>query len=69
MEEHKMIEYLLNYIEDYEIDYLKEQYTEEVINLLEVRKDEVIYKIEELLAENEDVDIYIELSQNIDKFI
>lgn len=64
-----MIEYLLNYIEDYEIDYLKEQYTEEVINLLEAEKDQVVCKIEELLAENEDVDIYMELSQNIDNFI
>ena len=64
-----MIEYLLNYVEDYEIEYLKEQYTEEVINLLEVEKEQVINKIEKLLEQDSEIDIYMELSQNIDEFI
>ena len=64
-----MIEYLLNYVEDYEIEYLKEQYTEEVINLLEVEKELVINKIEKLLEQDSEIDIYMELSQNIDEFI
>lgn len=64
-----MIDYLLLYMEDYQIEYLKEQYTEEIINLLELEKDTVIAKIEEKLKEDPELDIYFELSENIDDFI
>lgn len=64
-----MLSYLLNYMEDYQIEYLKEQFTEEVIELLEVEKQQVIYKIEERLKENSELDIYSELTENIDYYI
>ena len=64
-----MLEYLLNYIEDYQIEYLKEQYTEEIINLLEEEKEQVIWKIEEILEKNPEEDIYLMLSENIDEFV
>ena len=62
------MEYLLNYMEDYEIEYLKEQYTEEIINLLEKQKDIVILKINELLKSGK-VDIYSKMTEDIDFFI
>lgn len=62
------MEYLLNYIEDFEIEYLKEQYNEEVIELLIMEKDSVIQKIEELISQGED-EIYYKLSNDIDYFI
>lgn len=62
------MEYLLNYMEDYEIDYLKEQYTEEIINLLEIEKDQVVQRIEELLANGEE-SIYEKMSEDIDYFL
>ena len=64
-----MLEYLLNYIEDYQIEYLKEQYTEEIIKLLEEEKEQVIWKIEEILEKNPEEDIYLMLSENIDEFV
>ena len=64
-----MIEYLKRYIEDCEIDYLKEQFTEEIIEILENEKEKVINKLEEKLKEDKEVDIYMELSENIDKYI
>lgn len=64
-----MINYLLNYIEDYQIDYLKEQFTEEIIELLEIKKEQVIYKIEQILKQDSEADIYSELSENTDDFI
>ena len=62
------MEYLLNYMEDYEIDYLKEQYTEEIIDLLEIEKDHVVQKIESLL-ENGEENIYEKMSEDIDYFL
>lgn len=62
------MEYLLNYMEDYEIEYLKEQYTEEIINLLEKQKDIVILKINELLKSGK-MDIYSKMTEDIDFFI
>lgn len=62
------MEYLLNYMEDYEIEYLKEQYTEEIINLLEKQKDIVILKINELLK-NGKIDIYSKMIEDIDFFL
>ena len=62
------MDYLLNYIEDYEIEYLKEQYTDEIINLLEKQKDIVILKINELLKSGK-VDIYSKMTEDIDFFI
>ena len=64
-----MLSYLLNYMEDYQIEYLKEQFTEEVIEILELKKQQVIYKIEEKLRENSELDIYSELTENIDYYI
>lgn len=64
-----MIDYLLNYIEDYQIDYLKEQYTEEIIKLLEEEKEYVITKIEQILEQDEEADIYMKLSEDIDEFV
>ena len=62
------MEYLLNYMEDYEIEYLKEQYTEEIINLLEKQKDIVILKINELLKSGK-MDIYSKMTEDIDFFL
>ncbi len=62
------MDYLLNYIEDYEIEYLKEQYTDEIINLLEKQKDIVILKINELLKSGK-MDIYSKMTEDIDFFI
>lgn len=62
------MEYLLNYMEDYQIEYLKEQYTEEIINLLIIEKEQVIQKIEKLMEE-ENEDIYMRMSEDIDFFI
>ena len=62
------MEYLLNYIEDYEIEYLKEQYTDEIINLLEKQKDIVILKINELLKSGK-IDIYSKMTEDIDFFL
>ena len=62
------MEYLLNYMQDYEIDYLKEQYTEEIIDLLEIEKDHVVQKIESLL-ENGEENIYEKMSEDIDYFL
>ena len=62
------MDYLLNYIEDYEIEYLKEQYTDEIINLLEKQKDIVILKINELLKSGK-IDIYSKMTEDIDFFI
>lgn len=62
------MEYLLNYMEDYEIEYLKEQYTDEIINLLEKQKDIVILKINELLKSGK-MDIYSKMTEDIDFFI
>lgn len=62
------MEYLLSYMEDYEIDYLKEQYTKEIINLLEIKKDQVVQKIEALL-ENGEENIYEKMSEDIDCFL
>ena len=62
------MEYLLNYMEDFEIDYLKEQYTEEIIDLLEIEKDHVVQKIESLL-ENGEENIYEKMSEDIDYFL
>ena len=62
------MEYLLNYMEDYEIEYLKEQYTEEIINLLEKQKEIVILKISELLK-NGKIDIYSKMTEDIDFFL
>ena len=64
----KIMEYLLNYMQDYEIDYLKEQYTEEIIDLLEIEKDHVVQKIESLL-ENGEENIYEKMSEDIDYFL
>lgn len=64
-----MLDYLLMYIEDYQIEYLKEQFTDEIINLLEIEKDKVINKIEELKNINNELDVYNELSENIQQFI
>lgn len=64
-----MLDYLLMYIEDYQIEYLKEQFTDEIINLLEIEKDKVINKIEELKNTNNELDVYNELSENIQQFI
>ena len=63
-----MIEYLLEYIEDYELDYIKQHYTVEVIDLLECCKEKVINKINELKKKDENVDIYMELMENINQF-
>lgn len=63
-----MIDYLLKYIDECELDYLKEQYTEEIIEYLASCKESVIYKIKELKSMNEDVDIYKELSENVNQF-
>ena len=62
------MEYLLNYIEEYEIEYLKEQYNEEVIELLIMEKESVIQKIEKLINQGEN-EIYYKLSNDIDYFI
>jgi len=62
------MEYLLNYMEDYEIEYLKEQYTDEIISLMSTQKDNVINKINKLLEQGED-DIYSKMSENIEFFI
>lgn len=62
------MEYLLNYMEDFEIEYLKEQYNEEVIELLITQKDIVIQKIEELINQGED-EIYYKMANDIDYFI
>lgn len=62
------MEYLSNYMEDYEIEYLKEQYTDEIINLLEKQKDIVILKINELLKSGK-MDIYSKMTEDIDFFI
>ena len=62
------MEYLLNYMEDYEIEYLKEQYTDEIINLLEKQKDIVILKINELLKSGK-MDIYSKMTEDIDFFL
>ena len=62
------MEYLLNYMEDYQIEYLKEQYTEEIINLLIIEKEQVIQKIEKLIEEGNE-DIYMRMSEDIDFFI
>ncbi len=62
------MEYLLNYMEDYEVEYLKEQYTDEIINILSMEKDNVIRKINELLKQGED-DIYSKMSEDIGFFI
>lgn len=62
------MDYLLNYIEDYEIEYLKEQYTDEIINLLEKQKDIVILKINELLKSGK-IDIYSKMTEDIDFFL
>ena len=64
-----MLSYLLKYMEDYQISYLKEQFVEEVIELLELKKQQVIYKIEEKLKEDSDLDVYSELTENIDYYI
>ena len=64
-----MLDYLLMYIEDYQIEYLKEQFTDEIINLLEIEKDKIINKIEELKNINNELDVYNELSENIQQFI
>lgn len=64
-----MLDYLLMYIEDYQIEYLKEQFTDEIISLLEIEKDKVINKIEELKNINNELDVYNELSENIQQFI
>ena len=63
------MDYLLEYIEDFELDYLKEQYVEEILDLLVLYKENVKFSIEKLKKENEDADIYLELSENINKFI
>lgn len=60
------MEYLLNYMDDFEIEYLKEQYTEEVINLLITQKDYVIEKIEELGGQ---ADVYTKMAEDIDYFV
>lgn len=62
------MEYLLNYIEEFEIEYLKEQYNEEVIELLIMEKESVIQKIEKLINQGEN-EIYYKLSNDIDYFI
>lgn len=62
------MEYLLNYMEDFEIEYLKEQYNEEVIELLITQKDIVIQKIEELINQGEN-EIYYKMANDIDYFI
>ena len=62
------MEYLLNYMEDYEIENLKELYTDEIINLLIEEKDNVIRKIEEL-KQNGEEDIYDKITKNIEIFI
>jgi len=64
-----MLSYLLKYMEDYQINYLKEQFVEEVIELLELKKQQVIYKIEEKLKEDSDLDVYSELTENLDYYI
>ena len=63
------MDYLLEYIEDFELDYLKEQYVEEILDLLVLYKGNGKFSIEKLKKENEDADIYLELSENINKFI
>ena len=63
-----MIDYLLNYIDECELDYLKEQYTEEIIDYLATCKESVISKIKELKKIDKDVDIYKELSENVNQF-
>ena len=62
------MEYLLNYIEDFEIEYLKEQYNEEIIELLIIEKDSVIQKIEELISNGEN-EIYYKMANDIDYFV
>lgn len=62
------MEYLLNYMEDFEIEYLKEQYNEEVIELLIMERDTVIQKIEELLRQGEN-EIYYKMANDIDYFV
>ncbi len=63
------MDYLLEYIEDFQLDYLKEQYVEEILDLLVLYKENVKFSIEKLKSENENADIYLELSENINKFI
>ena len=63
------MDYLLKYIEDFEVDYLKEQYVEEILDLLVLYKENVKFSIEKLKKENEDADVYLELPENINKFI
>ena len=63
------MDYLLEYIKDFELDYLKEQYVEEILDLLVLYKENVKFSIEKLKKENGDADIYLELSENINKFI
>ena len=64
-----MLSYLLKYMEDYLINYLKEQFVEEVLELLELKKQQVIHKIEEKLKEDSDLDVYSELTENLDYYI
>ena len=66
--EEDIMEYLLNYMEDFEIEYLKEQYNEEVIELLIMERDTVIQKIEELLRQGEN-EIYYKMANDIDYFV
>ena len=42
------MDYLLEYIEDFELDYLKEQYVEEILDLLVLYKENVKFSIEKL---------------------
>lgn len=62
------MEYLLNYIEDFELEYIKEQYTEETLELLVALKDNVIERIKELKNKNNNIDIYNELTTDINQF-
>ena len=55
-------------MEDFEIEYLKEQYNEEVIELLIMERDTVIQKIEELLRQGEN-EIYYKMANDIDYFV